>query len=753
MTQSVNVIGFGILNFPDGMSQADMAAAIQKNFPQIHNPANTKIPGYQASDTGQFTPISAGVQQAQTTTPYEKFAVPVGAALSDTGRSIGHLMRLIAGSQSPGMMPAALTANAADQADTEKQEQPARDAAAQQNPSTYYGLYAPTSLLSMAPLGEGIGGAATKLTAGLSGSANLLPRVVGFMGRSSLTGAGYGAQMPGDTGTNLLTGAALGPLGEGTIKGLPLAYALSKKAGSGIADITRQIVNPAQEAQNTVQKIVQESSTGTSLLQPSFVPGVNLTAGGQSLNPGLQNLEQVIRSRNIGGVANEAVAQAQQRQNNSVIRGMFGQIAATDAPLQTTSTAASDALNDAQDARRATEKDLWSQVPMDAQVDATKTTSALDGYINKQTVSDQRLIQRIAGDFLDDFKAAAAKYADQDAEQVKMPFSEIKSLRSSLGDAIRAASDKYGSGSNAVRLLKGMDDKLLGTLGDENALLGAPEPTGNAALDSANTKLANMNGTVTSQQLGDTYNAARRFTAETHGNYFTKNVQGFMNQDPAKMLDAVTKTPENMKAYLNAVSQAPDGGAKGIQALRDYLLSKGIGSASMSARGGTEKFLNGQTLKNWLQSNQGVLSHVFSGDELDQMGQLSDAAYRNIATEAATPRVGSNTLQKFIGNQNIPGLPGKLGSVANSIRDTLVGNYRGKTEQLLRDALFDPQNKGLQQMLDQPMTQENMSKLVQFMNKTPALKAKVPLLFNASLRIPQVAATRYLTNPAQQGTP
>lgn len=34
----VNVPGVGTLSFPDGMSQADMAAAIQKNYPQIHGP-------------------------------------------------------------------------------------------------------------------------------------------------------------------------------------------------------------------------------------------------------------------------------------------------------------------------------------------------------------------------------------------------------------------------------------------------------------------------------------------------------------------------------------------------------------------------------------------------------------------------------------------------------------------------------------------------------------------------------------------
>jgi hypothetical protein len=42
MTQSVEVPGVGTLQFPDGMSQQDMAAAIQKNYPEIHPPPEKK---------------------------------------------------------------------------------------------------------------------------------------------------------------------------------------------------------------------------------------------------------------------------------------------------------------------------------------------------------------------------------------------------------------------------------------------------------------------------------------------------------------------------------------------------------------------------------------------------------------------------------------------------------------------------------------------------------------------------------------
>ena len=47
MAQTISVPGVGDLEFPDDMSQADMAAAIKKNFPEIHN-----APAQQP--TGQF---------------------------------------------------------------------------------------------------------------------------------------------------------------------------------------------------------------------------------------------------------------------------------------------------------------------------------------------------------------------------------------------------------------------------------------------------------------------------------------------------------------------------------------------------------------------------------------------------------------------------------------------------------------------------------------------------------------------------
>ena len=54
MTQTVNVPGVGPLNFPDGMSQEDMAAAILQNYPEIH-----KAPAASAPVTPTAAPTPA----------------------------------------------------------------------------------------------------------------------------------------------------------------------------------------------------------------------------------------------------------------------------------------------------------------------------------------------------------------------------------------------------------------------------------------------------------------------------------------------------------------------------------------------------------------------------------------------------------------------------------------------------------------------------------------------------------------------
>ncbi len=94
MAQLVNVPGVGQLSFPDGMSQPDMAAAIQKNFPQIHNqtsqqPEDTSFIGGLAHQAGLAARLGVNAIAAAPAMLSDAVTGPINAALDlyDDARS------------------------------------------------------------------------------------------------------------------------------------------------------------------------------------------------------------------------------------------------------------------------------------------------------------------------------------------------------------------------------------------------------------------------------------------------------------------------------------------------------------------------------------------------------------------------------------------------------------------------------------------------------------------------------------------
>lgn len=721
------------VNGPDGATQEQAFQVLQKQMDAAQAPNQAKL--------------ASIVKDAQTPSAMDALAGGVGGALTDTGRAIKQLVSTTMGG--PGAGIAATAENEA----LDQQEAPALEALKTTHPRLYYGTYAPTSVLSMAPGGEGVGMAARLGTDALPAATSLLGRAAAWAAPKAAQGAAYGAQTPGDTPTNIAAGAALGPAADLAGAGLGKLASAGAKAASGVGDFGAKLFQPDASAQRTVQKIIGASRIGADETPAPAIPGASFTQGGDTLNPGIQSLEQAVRQRVAGNMPNEAVFQSQQRANNDAIHSAINGVEDATVTPDKTSAAAQTALQGARDTLSENESKLWQQIPMSTKVDAANTASAVDSYINKQSVTNQRIIQRSAGDFLDDFKATVSKYADEaDGEtQVKMPFGEVKDLRSTLGQSIRDA-QKSGN-SNAVRLLKGLDEKLLGSLGDENALLGVPEPTGNATLDSALVKSSKMDGTVTGQQLGDAYNAARGFTADIHNNYFPRDVQGLLDKDPSKVLDAATSTPDKLDAFLNAASQAPDKGAAATKAVRQYLLNKALSGASMSARGGTKAFINGQTLGKYLTENQAALSKVFSADEMNTLDAAAKGAYRNIATEAASPRLGSTTINNLFKNQNvttqmIPSVPGQNAVVAKAAAsgiNKLLGRYSNATELKLRDALLDPSANA--KLFQAPASGPSLIDLL----KTGAGKLPLPVrTIGKATTDPKAALIRYLLQASPQ---
>jgi len=63
MPQIINVPGIGQLQFPDGMSQPEMAEAIQRNFPQIHSDKQSEPQQYNSGLEEHFGKIGSDIQQ------------------------------------------------------------------------------------------------------------------------------------------------------------------------------------------------------------------------------------------------------------------------------------------------------------------------------------------------------------------------------------------------------------------------------------------------------------------------------------------------------------------------------------------------------------------------------------------------------------------------------------------------------------------------------------------------------------------
>jgi hypothetical protein len=630
------------------------------------------VGSYAATDTGKPVIVdpaqNPGAFAAQQGTAAQNLGAGYGAETQNIGRSLMDLIQKGAAAMSPGGAGAMLAPSAPNPDQAQQDQLFANSTAA--NVGKFGADVANTAPFAMA------GGEVVAPLADAVKGAGFLPA----LGRAAISGAGQGAgtaaAMPADDMIdrleNMGTGAVAGGALNSAFSGVGAA---ASKVLPPVAEFGAKLFSPKATAARTVGNILADASTGTDA-GAAPLAGTTLTAGGQTLDPGLQSLEQAVRSRGVNGLSNESMFQVQQRANNKAALDSLGAIANPKAVASEASTSAHNALSAARDALGEQEGTLWGKVPLDTPVNASQTASDLDKYVAKQSFTNQRIIKRLAQEPLDDFKAALSHYAPDEAtstEPTQMPFGEIKDLRSSLGSAIRKAA--AAGDDNGARLLRGLDGQLLTSLGRENAF------------------------TKGAQNLGAAYNSAREFTAALHNTHFPPEVQNLLDKDPAKFLDAVTSTPQQLTGFLNAAKNAPDKGEGAIQAVRDYLLSKGVGQNSMSARGGTEPFLNGQGLQKWLMQNRGVLSKVFKPDELKQMEAGATSAYRNIASEAASPRIGSNTIQKYLGNRGISGQmaqgdlgSGVVGKAAGGVRNLLLGRYQVATEKLLRDSLLNPKD-------------------------------------------------------------
>lgn len=210
MTQTVTVPGVGDLEFPDGMSQPEMAAAIQKNYPQIHAPQKLSpaalakkikadVAAKDAPDAraARFQQIQADNVAHMST--FDKVAAGAGKAIYDTGRGIGELIGKVSTQDIA----------ASRQAD---QALMATGAGKVGNVLGYVGEALPAAILApTAGLGAGAAIGTKMAVGGALGGAQGYAQPYASTGEhvvNTLAGAGLGAIIPG-------TGAAVGKVVNG----------------------------------------------------------------------------------------------------------------------------------------------------------------------------------------------------------------------------------------------------------------------------------------------------------------------------------------------------------------------------------------------------------------------------------------------------------------------------------------------------------------------------------------------------------
>ena len=679
------------------MADWDAMALALKNG--VKSPAAASYTAVQPSSWDQeaMKPLSA-VQKmnakfgitppiAPETTPFQSRAIPVGYGMSQVGDILGKYLSYPFGKLGESYREHLAKAQA--------ENAPIMEQFENAHPlSATLGEMA-GQILPTAPLGEGVGAIAGKLTAPLL--AKGMPLAARMAGRAlplSAVGATYGATTSGNPAINIPAGAALGPLGYGATKLLGAGLELAPKAVKGIGSLIGEMAFPKEKAAQTVSKILQDATVGTqNLPTPLGHLPINLSLGGQTLDPGLQSLERVVSSSTTHGVPNEGAFEAQQRANNAVLSDNLDKFHSPQATFDKAANAGKKALSDSNAELKKEESSLW-QLPeiQNANVNIPNVYNAARDWYDALPISTQKALGQNGVAPIDELSAIQGRHG------IQAPFSEISAWASNLEGTIRKTLKGY---PNLQRVMGNLKKTVMDSIG-----------TGSG-----------FNNTETA--AGQAYRNATQHTWNIHNVYFpdgstgptsSLNVAKWLKTDPSKLMNQVTSTPATLDAYLRAASQTPDKGASAVQAVRDHLALTAKDISAGSARGGDTPFINGQKLKGWLTDKLPVLSKVFNPNEIQRLSDIGEGAYRNIASEAASPRTGSNTLNKYLGGNEIKRMMGQknigggiVGHAVTSVRDALLGKYQGETQRLLRDALLNTKEPDIIALMAASPTPQNMA--------------------------------------------
>lgn len=481
--------------------------------------------------------------------------------------------------------------------------------------------------------------------------------------RGGATGAGFGAAYGlGSTDDNSLVedvaatglGAAAGGAAGAS---LPVAMGIAKAPFRMAKNAASVFTKPGAEA--AAGRVLNDASTGLGTFEKPPLPGMKLTTGQASNDPGLLWLERSVSQASPRGatLTGEALAA-----NNGAVRTGITQLGD---PASDASQGMSDALDRAYAARKKANGEIWKQADVSntGGVSGFQFNNFMKKHVEGLPIPDQDIVPK-------DVMATIEKMGQAKTQNL----SDVQAIRSRLGSMATMAA-RQGDG-NTARVLGNLADKTEEFIDIKAANLGQKLPLYNEAR--AHTR--GMKETFTQPPairaaLGvDSYGADKVPVSAT-ADHFIKTGKG---------------ARETFNSYLNAIgSKDPKTGQvaydpAGLKAAQDAFTQKFLGQVTNA---GTDA--NGQNLvspakmQKFLNDYGHVInSPAFTSAQRDLVKSLAKATQMaNRTATARPPGGGSDTFPKLQGDKFIDALVGPGASKLIGIVGRAGGAITGALEE------------------------------------------------------------------------
>jgi hypothetical protein len=484
-------------------------------------------------------------------------------------------------------------------------------------------------------------------------------------GRSGVAGAGMGAAYGFGGSNDESLSQDLTATGVGGVAGGAAGLALP--VGLGIAKAPFRMAKNAASVfrkegmEVAAGRVLNDADSGLGKFEPAPLPGMKLTTGQVTNDPGLLWLERSVRESSPHGAALSANALAD---NNGAIRTNIAQIgnSSTDA-----SKAMSDALDAAYTRRQGQNRAAWKTAGVD-EMTGIKTQPLKESITDWQNTLPKADRASVPADLL--------KPLGEFGQEENL--GEIQALRSRVLAAARTAS-RAGDG-NTARIIGGAADRITNFLDDlpnqTDGGMNVWQQANYAAArgDTAEMKKVFKEPPAIRKALGVDSYGADKVPESAMADHFIRTGKG---------------AKEDFNSYLSAISSKDPTGKtiydqNGLKAAQDAFTQKFLSQVSNSGMDA-----NGQNLVSpaKMQKFLGDYSHVinspaFTSDQRDLIGRIAKASQMASRVQnSRPPGGGSDTFQKLQGDKFIDALVGPGASKLIGAAGKLGGAAMGAIEE------------------------------------------------------------------------